>query len=209
MIRGQHQYFWNGATVWRKRRCGKPIMPMALWPAFCPGRSRAFKTNPCTNGDKLNQGTRVDKIWSDEDVARFLRTAPSYLHLAMLLAINTGQRQGDLLRLLWSAYDGKEIKMRQRKTGAYVPIPVSDALKTALDAASRKSPIMLVNSDGKPWSESGFQGAWGKATVRAGIRGVTFHDLRGTAVVTLARAGVMRSRFIRSPGTSRATCRQF
>ena len=29
----------NGATVWRKRRCGKPIMPMALWPAFCPGRS--------------------------------------------------------------------------------------------------------------------------------------------------------------------------
>ena len=189
MIRGQHQYFWNGATVWRKRRCGKPIMPMALWPAFCPGRSRAFKTNPCTNGDKLNQGTRVDKIWSDEDVARFLRTAPSYLHLAMLLAINTGQRQGDLLRLLWSAYDGKEIKMRQRKTGAYVPIPVSDALKTALDAASRKSPIMLVNSDGKPWSESGFQGAWGKATVRAGIRGVTFHDLRGTAVVTLARAG--------------------
>ena len=117
---------------------------------------RKIKTNPYTNGGKLNQGTRVDKIWIDEDVARFLRTAPSYLHLAMLLAINTGQRQGDLLRLLWSAYDGKEIKMRQRKTGAYVPIPVSDALKTALDAASRKSPIMLVNSEGKPWSESGF-----------------------------------------------------
>ena len=51
------------------------------------------------------------------------------------------------------------------------------------------SPIMLTNSDGKPWSESGFQGAWGKATMRAGIRGLTFHDLRGTAVVTLARAG--------------------
>ena len=41
----------------------------------------------------------------------------------------------------------------------------------------------------KPWSESGFQSAWGKATTRAGIRGLTFHDLRGTAVVTLARAG--------------------
>jgi integrase len=45
------------------------------------------------------------------------------------------------------------------------------------------------NAGVKPWSESGFQGAWGNATMRAGIRGLTFHDLRGTAVVTLARAG--------------------
>jgi integrase len=152
-------------------------------------KRRLIATNPCANGGKLYQGTRVDKIWADEDVARFLRTAPPYLRLAMLLAINTGQRQGDLLRLPWSAYDGTNIKLRQKKTGAYVTIPVANALKDALDAAPRRSPIMLTNSDGKPWSESGFQGAWGKATMRAGIRGLTFHDLRGTAVVTLARAG--------------------
>jgi integrase len=145
--------------------------------------------NPCSKAGKLYHGTRANKIWNDEEVARFLRTAPAYLRLAMLLAINTGQRQGDLLRLPWSAYDGITIKLRQQKTGAYVPIPVADALKDALDAALRRSPIMLTNSDGKPWSESGFQGAWGKATMRAGIRGLTFHDLRGTAVVTLARAG--------------------
>jgi integrase len=107
----------------------------------------------------------------------------------MMLAINTGQRQGDLLKLPWSAYDGKVIRVRQRKTGAYVPIPVSDELRDALDAAPKRSPLMLVNTDGKPWSESGFQGAWGKATARAGIKGLTFHDFRGTAVVTLARAG--------------------
>src|SRR6185436_18616684 len=47
----------------------------------------------------------------------------------------------------------------------------------------------LTSGAGKPWSESGFQGAWGKATMRSGIRGLTFHDLRGTAVVMLARAG--------------------
>jgi integrase len=145
--------------------------------------------NPCAKAGKLYHGNRASKIWHDEEVSRFLRTAPPYLQLAMLLAINTGQRQGDLLRLPWSAYDGATIKLRQRKTGAYVPIPVSDALKEALDAAPKKSPIMLTNSDGKPWSESGFQGAFGKAKIKAGIRGLTFHDLRGTAVVTLARAG--------------------
>ena len=145
--------------------------------------------NPCSKAGKLYHGSRVHKIWDDEDIARFLRTAPPYLRLAMLLAVNTGQRQGDLLRLPWSAYDGATIKLRQRKTGAYVSIPVADALKTALDAAPKKSPIMLTNSEGKPWSESGLQSAWGKATMRVGIRGLTFHDLRGTAVVTLARAG--------------------
>jgi integrase len=152
-------------------------------------KRRLIAENPCANGGKLYHGTRVNKIWDDEEVARFLRTAPPYLRLAMLLAINTGQRQGDLLRLPWSAYDGTAIKLRQRKTGAYVTIPVADALKSSLDAAPRKCPIMLTNSDDKPWSESGFQGAWKKATKRAGIHGLTFHDLRGTAVVTLARAG--------------------
>ena len=152
-------------------------------------KRRLISENPCAKGGKLYHGTRVDKIWSEEDIACFLRTAPPYLRLAMLLAINIGQRQGDLLRLPWSAYDGANIKLRQKKTGAYVSVPVSDELKAALDAAPRRSPIMLTSSDGKPWSESGFQGAWGKASTRAGIRGLTFHDLRGTAVVTLARAG--------------------
>jgi integrase len=145
--------------------------------------------NPCAGGGKLYHGTRINKIWDDEQIARFLRIAPPYLRLAMLLAVYTGQRQGDLLRLAWSAYDGNYIRVRQRKTGAYVSIPVADVLKPALDAAPRVSPIMLVNSEGKPWSESGFQGAWGKATTRAGITGLTFHDLRGTSVVMLARAG--------------------
>jgi integrase len=145
--------------------------------------------NPCAEGGKLYSGSRVEKVWSDEKAARFLDVNPPLMRLPMLLAINTGQRQGDLRRLPWSAYDGKVIKIRQRKTGAYVPIPVSDELKAALDSAPRVSPVILVNTEGKPWSESGFQSAWGKAAARAGIEDLTFHDLRGTAVVILARAG--------------------
>lgn len=148
-----------------------------------------IERNPCAEGGKLYSGSRVDKIWTDDDVARFLAVAPPILRLPMLLAINTGQRQGDLRRLPWSAYDGRDIKVRQRKTGAFLPVPVSDELRVALDAAPRISPVILVSSDGKPWSESGFQSAWGKATIRAGVRDLTFHDLRGTAVVMLARAG--------------------
>src|SRR5262249_49141079 len=50
--------------------------------------------NPCSGGSKLYHGTRIDKIWSDEDVAAFQRTAPTYLRLAIVLAVYTGQRQG-------------------------------------------------------------------------------------------------------------------
>jgi integrase len=145
--------------------------------------------NPCGEGGKLYSGTRVDRVWGDAEIARFLDVASPQMRLAMMLAINTGQRQGDLRRLPWSAYDGTLIKIRQRKTGVPVPVPVSDELKAALDAAPRVSPVMLVSGDAKPWSESGFQSAWGKATARAGVEDLTFHDLRGTAVVHLARAG--------------------
>ena len=48
---------------------------------------------------------------------------------------------------------------------------------------------MLTTSDGKPWTPDGFRASWGKACKRAGVSGVTFHDLRGTAVTRLALAG--------------------
>jgi integrase len=106
--------------------------------------------------------------------------------LALLLALWTGQRQGDLLRLPWSAYDGTHIRLRQSKTGTPVSFKVGAPLKAALDATSKRSTIILTNSEGKPWTSDGFRASWGKACKAAGVRGVTFHDLRGTAGTRLA-----------------------
>jgi integrase len=146
-------------------------------------------SNPCARGGRLYRGSRADKIWTDADEAAFLERAPAHLHLPLLLALWTGQRQGDLLRLAWSAYDGKHIRLRQSKTRVRVVIPVGALLKDALDAATKRSTIMLTTADGKPWTPDGFRASWGKACKRAGIVGVTFHDLRGTAVTRLAIAG--------------------
>jgi integrase len=42
--------------------------------------------------------------------------------------------------------------------------------------------------DGKPWTAEGFRASWGKACKKVKIAGVTFNDLRGTAVTRLALA---------------------
>ena len=142
--------------------------------------------NPCERGGRLYHGSRADKIWTDQHEAAFLASAPAYLHLPLLLALWTGQRQGDLLRLPWSAYDGTHIRLRQSKTGKPVTIPVGAPLKAALDVAKKHGPLILTNSRGRPWRSHSFQAAWGIAMRKAGIVGVTFHDLRGTAVTRLA-----------------------
>jgi integrase len=57
--------------------------------------------NPCEKGGRLYHGSRADKIWTADDEAAFLGSAPRHLHLPLTLALWTGQRQGDLLRLPW------------------------------------------------------------------------------------------------------------
>jgi integrase len=144
--------------------------------------------NPCERGGRIYSGSRAENIWSADQEAAFLNSAPAHLHLPLLLALWTGQRQGDLLRLPWSAYNGTQIKLRQSKTGARVIVPVGATLKAALNAVTKRSTIILTTADGKPWTAAGFRASWRKACVKAGVKNVTFNDLRGTAVTRLALA---------------------
>jgi integrase len=140
-------------------------------------------------GGRIYRGSRAENIWTADDEAAFLKSSPAHLHLPLLLALWTGQRQGDLLRLPWSAYDGTYIRLKQSKTGCRVVIPVGAPLKAALDCSAKRSTIILTTADGKPWTPDGFRASWRKASAKARVVGVTFNDLRGTAVTRLALAG--------------------
>ena len=175
-----------------------------------------ISTNPCALGGKLYDGSRVEVIWSSPQVGAFLHQRQyAHLHLPLLLGLWTGQREGDILRLKWSAYDGKALRLKQRKgqrrgkrknAAAIVVIPVAEPLKAALDAelaarkAAKVAPLKLedeaicLNTEMEPWREgrdgfNGFISSFRKAKAKAGIEGVNFSDLRGTAVTRLALAG--------------------
>lgn len=145
---------------------------------------------------KLYRSERAAIIWTDEDVSAFWAEAEPDLQLALILARDTGQRQGDLLRLTWSGYDGRYIRLTQSKTGTRVEVPVTQELKAMLDSVKARrlayaldATTILTRPDGRPWRVDHFRHAWREVTLAAGLDGKRFQDLRGTAVTALADAG--------------------
>jgi integrase len=181
---------------WRDTFAATPRKADYLWQTL----SRLFShskdygripTNPCEKGGRLYTSDRADKIWSDAQIAKVLKAAPPQMVMPIKLAEWTGQRQGDLLRLPWTAYDGTYICLTQSKTKRTVEIPVGAPLKVLLDAMERIGETILLNSRDQSWTEDGFRTSWGDLMKAAGMAKVDlhFHDLRGTAVTRLAVAG--------------------
>jgi integrase len=181
---------------WRDKRASNPraadygmtvLARLLAW-----GKDRgAIGSNPCERPGRVYRVNRSEAVWSDADIDRFNAVASVPLKNALLLALWTGQRQGDLLRLSWTAYDGKHLRLRQSKSGVVVHIPVAKVLAHQLRAMRRRrvATTILTNSRGQPWTESGFRASWRTASQKAKIVGLRFHDLRGSAVSRLAQAG--------------------
>ena len=154
--------------------------------------------NVCERGGRLYEADRAEIIWLPEHITAFSQVASPELQFALLLALWTGQRQGTLIDIAWSQYDGTHIrlqpnKQRHGKKKKRIVIPVGAPLKTALDARRPEKPegTILRNTFGKAWTGDGFRSSWSTAFDRAklGDADLHFHDLRGTAVTRLALAG--------------------
>ena len=158
--------------------------------------------NPCERGGRIYTADRSDKVWTADDEAAFYKKAPAHLHLPLMLALWTGQRQGDLLKLPWSGFDGTYIRLRQGKTRRRVTIPVGEPVKAALQKIKKRSTVILTTKAGQAWTPDGFRASWRKACAKAGIEGLTFHDLRGSAVTRLALVGCTEAEIAAITGLS-------
>lgn len=179
---------------WRDKFSDKPRAADYAWTTLARVLSVAkdrgrISVNPCVAGGRIYKADRADKVWGEAEIAQMLAAAPPEIELALMLALWTGQRQGDLLRLPWTAYDGNHIRLTQSKSGRHVTVPVSERLRELLSRAPRRAVQILTNRSGRPWTSDGFRTSWRKVVAKAGIAGLTFHDLRGSAVCRLAMAG--------------------
>jgi len=157
-----------------------------------------ISTNVCERGGRLYEADRAEIIWEAEHIKAFCGAASPELQFALLLALWTGQRQGTLISIAWSQYDGTHIrlqpnKQRHGKKKKRIVVPVGAPLKVALDARRPENAegTILRNTFGETWTGDGFRASWGKAFDRArlGDHDLHFHDLRGTAVTRLALSG--------------------
>jgi len=130
--------------------------------------------------------------WADQDIAYALEHFPEPMRRAVVLALHTGQRSGDLAALTWSAYDGEGIEVRQQKTGKSLWLPCQPALQKELDTwKSRATAVtILTGTKGRPFLGGWLSGAMSKEIRRhRQLDGLVFHGLRKTAAAKLAECG--------------------
>lgn len=179
---------WRDGLARRPRAADYAWTVLARLLSWSKDRGR-IAVNPCERGGRTYKADRSENVWEQDDIARFVAVASPPLQLALILALWTGQRQGDLLRLPWSAYDGTTVRFKQSKTGRRIAVRAGELLRVALSEAPRTATTILTNSDGQSWTEDGFRTSWGKACAKAALGDLHFHDLRGSAVSRLAEAG--------------------
>lgn len=162
------------------------------------GKPRGYiDGNPAGEVGKIKRPrgmVKRNRAWKPEELATVMAEMPAELRVAIALGAYAAIREGDVVRLPWSAYDGSALEYRQGKTGETVWIPVHRELRAALDATPRRSPVIVVGERGAPFTEDGFRARFFRVirslTAEGRVApGLTFHGLRHTAATALADAG--------------------
>lgn len=144
---------------------------------------------PTEDVERLHSSDRSDIIWTNDDLTKLLAAASKEVGWAIRLAAETALRLGDLTRLSWGAIGQEGIVWRTGKRKRQAVIPLTPAAKALLAEIPRRSTVVLTNTRGQPWSADGLKTMIRDARIAAGITGLHFHDIRGTAATRLRISG--------------------
>lgn len=147
-------------------------------------------TNPAAKVRKIKTGEGWSH-WPEPALAAYRATAEGPARLVFELALGTGQRADDVLRMTWGDVEDDGINVVQAKTGAVLWIPFTDELAAYLGDIPRgigNAPILAMRN-GRPYAYRHIKRLFDRARDAAGIEGLTLHGLRKNATVALFEAG--------------------
>jgi integrase len=108
-----------------------------------------------------------------------------------MLALYTGQRGSDVVRLGWTDLDQGGFDLRQRKTGIELHCPVLPELEAEMQTWERRPGPFLLQANGRPYTRKLLDEHFADARKEIpALAGTTLHGLRSTAVIRLRRAGL-------------------
>lgn len=153
---------------------------------FSWARGRGLtQARPTDDVPRLHSADRSDIIWTQEAIDAFCSSASKEVGWAVRLAAETGLRLGDLTRLTWGSVGTSGIVWRTSKRRKQALIPITPRLRGLLDEIPKKATVVLTNTRGKPWTVDGLKTMVGEGKRDAGLEGLHFHDLRGTAITRI------------------------
>ena len=146
--------------------------------------------NPVTTvkrpSDSVARDRRLTPKEEEQMLLESLRIGSQQLHLAILIALNTGMRQGEILKLKWNDidFDRNQITLRDTKNGSNRVIVLSSVLKDVLVEIPKTNETLFTITS------SGLQQAFRKLRTRLQIRNLRFHDLRHEAISSFFEIGL-------------------
>lgn len=163
------------------------VFDMAIRRGIIPG------PNPVKMIEKFTIKGR-DRYLTDDEFTAIRTSANDVVRVAMDLAVLTGARITDVLKITLADCRDDGLYIQQHKTGKRQLFTWSDALREAIATARRlPRPIrgmhLLCTNRGKPYTYSAFYTIWSNACRKAGVVDVHFHDIRGKAATEAKRHG--------------------
>jgi integrase len=161
----------------------------ALWEFATEQLGLELDADPTHGVRRVHKVTHEHEPWPPELIERFLREARPSLRWAVKLALYTGQRRSDLVKMKWSQFDGEFIEVRQQKTGALLSIPCHKELGAELKSMPRIADTILIGERGAALTGSSLSVMVRRQLREMGVNGYAIHGLRKNAAVALADAG--------------------
>src|SRR5262245_18040973 len=145
--------------------------------------------NPAHGIRRVHKVAHEHEPWPQELIDDFMSKATPALRWAVSLALYTGQRRSDLVKMRWDQFDGEFIEVCQQKTGELVSIPCHRVLRAQLVTMPRQADTMLVGERGTPLKPDSLTLNIKRMLRSMGVTGYSIHGLRKNASKALAEAG--------------------
>jgi integrase len=150
------------------------------------------ESNPCT-GIRRNAEKRRTRYITDIELDTLINTASKKMAVIIEIAYLTAMRKSDLLAIRINDIKPDGLYVRPSKTmdssGTSMVFNMTPKLKAAVLKAMRKDAIghLFTNTQGNPYTISGFNSVWRRLKIKTGIIDIHFHDIRAKALTDAKR----------------------